>query len=81
MCGITGLLDVSASRRADDLRAVVDAMRDTLTHRGPDAAGTWLDAPAGIALGHRRLSIVDLSAAGAQPMESASGRYVLTYNG
>jgi len=81
MCGITGALDLSASQREDDLRAVVDAMRDTLTHRGPDADGTWLDAPAGIALGHRRLSIVDLTSAGAQPMESASGRFVLTYNG
>jgi asparagine synthase (glutamine-hydrolysing) len=81
MCGIVGLLDTSASQREDDLRTLVDAMRDTLRHRGPDASGTWVDAPAGIALGHRRLSIVDLSDAGAQPMASASGRWILTYNG
>lgn len=81
MCGITGILDLSASQREGELRAAVDAMRDTLTHRGPDAEGTWIDPAAGIALGHRRLSIVDLSDAGAQPMESASGRWVLTYNG
>src|SRR3954454_14721492 len=65
MCGIAGVLDLDASRREEELRAIVDAMRDTLVHRGPDAAGTWLDAPAGIALGHRRLSIVDLTEAGA----------------
>ncbi len=81
MCGIAGVLDLDASSRDEELRAVVDAMRDALVHRGPDAAGTWLDAPAGIALGHRRLSIVDLTDAGAQPMVSASGRWVLTYNG
>ncbi len=56
-------------------------MRDTLVLRGPDGAGAWVDASAGIALGHRRLSIVDLSAAGNQPMLSASGRYVVAFNG
>jgi asparagine synthase (glutamine-hydrolysing) len=56
-------------------------MRDSLLHRGPDHAGLWLDADAGIALAHRRLSILDLSAAGHQPMVSASGRYVLVFNG
>ena len=56
-------------------------MRDRLAHRGPDDAGLWMDAAAGIALGARRLSVVDLSAAGRQPMTSGDGRWVLTLNG
>jgi asparagine synthase (glutamine-hydrolysing) len=56
-------------------------MTDRLVHRGPDDGGTWIDADAGIALGHRRLSILDLSPQGRQPMLSASGRYVIAFNG
>jgi asparagine synthase (glutamine-hydrolysing) len=56
-------------------------MTDTLTHRGPDDRGLWCDADRGIALGHRRLSILDLSPAGHQPMVSSRGRYVIAYNG
>ncbi len=56
-------------------------MSDTLAHRGPDDRGAWVDPEAGIALGHRRLSIIDLSALGHQPMLSSDGRYVISYNG
>ncbi len=66
---------------ADWLRAMVGAMADTLQHRGPDDRGAWVDAEAGVALGHRRLSIIDLSPLGHQPMVSPDGRFVLTYNG
>ena len=61
--------------------AAVDRMSDALVHRGPDDAGRWTDAPAGIVLGSRRLSILDLSPAGHQPMLSANGRYVCVFNG
>ena len=77
MCGIAGILD----RRSEDLRPVIDRMVKALHHRGPDASGTWVDERTGLALGHARLSIIDLSDEGNQPMLSASGRYVLTYNG
>jgi asparagine synthase (glutamine-hydrolysing) len=56
-------------------------MADTLIHRGPDDAGVWVDEHVGLALGHRRLAILDLSPAGHQPMVSASGRYVIAFNG
>lgn len=78
MCGLAGGLN-----RADfaALDAALPAMTRALVHRGPDDGGHWTDPDAGIALGHRRLSIVDLSPAGHQPMLSASGRYVIAYNG
>ena len=79
MCGIAGiLLDPVA---APDRLALIGAMTATLNHRGPDGDGLWIDRAAGIALGHRRLSIVDLSEAGHQPMFSDGGGLVLTYNG
>ena len=81
MCGIDGFLDLRQSARGEDLTDIVARMTTTLVHRGPDASGSWVDADAGIALGHRRLSIIDLTDAGAQPMHSASGRYVISYNG
>lgn len=80
MCGITGFLkdqsfDLTASRQA------VQRMTSALRHRGPNEQGEWLDSHAGVALGHSRLSILDLSSAGSQPMTSASGRYVIVFNG
>lgn len=76
MCGITGFI-----QSVNDPQAIITAMADTLGHRGPDAGGIWFEQSEGIALGHRRLSILDLTDAGSQPMLSASGRYVLSYNG
>lgn len=81
MCGIAGFLRLGGSRRALPTAADLDRMTDALAHRGPDGRGTLYDSAAGIGLGHRRLSIRDLSPAGAQPMVSASGRFVIVYNG
>ena len=80
MCGIAGFLQRTAEVD-EPLERLAQTMADTLTHRGPDDSGTWADSAAGIALGHRRLSIIDLSAAGHQPMLSANGRFVVSYNG
>jgi len=80
MCGITGFL--RGSRTSDEEAGeTIRRMTDTLRHRGPDDSGIWLDERDGIALGHRRLSIIDLSPEGHQPMLSASGRYVIVFNG
>lgn len=78
MCGVTGILATNAERALAEECA---QMCNTLVHRGPDDSGVWADREQGIALGFRRLSIVDLSAEGHQPMHSASGRYVLVFNG
>jgi asparagine synthase (glutamine-hydrolysing) len=80
MCGIAGFLTADGSV-FDSLEAVAIRMALNIAHRGPDDHGAWADVHAGIALGHRRLSIVDLSAAGHQPMHSASGRFVMAFNG
>jgi asparagine synthase (glutamine-hydrolysing) len=80
MCGIAGLIDPrggAAGALADQVRA----MAATLRHRGPDDEGLWVEAAAGVALGHRRLSIIDLSALGHQPMESADRQFVAVFNG
>ena len=81
MCGITGIWQRSGSGDADELGRRVTRMADALRHRGPDDGQAWVDAGSGMALGFRRLAIVDLSAAGRQPMPSASGRYTVVYNG
>lgn len=82
MCGIAGIFHGrSFGEGGEALRALAARMGDTLAHRGPDDAGVWVDASAGLALAHRRLSIIDLSAAGHQPMASASGRFRIVFNG
>ena len=80
MCGIAGFLTSSAETEVD-LKITVSRMTNLLAHRGPDDSGIWVDRASGIALGHRRLSILDLSSDGHQPMHSESGRYVIVFNG
>lgn len=81
VCGIAGLLDPEGGTGADRLGALATSMASTLAHRGPDAAGVWVDAAAGLALGHRRLAVIELGVAGDQPMVSSGGRWVVAYNG
>jgi asparagine synthase (glutamine-hydrolysing) len=81
MCGISGFLDRSHQWGSAKLQATALEMVESLHHRGPDDSGMWVDAQVGIALGHRRLAIVDLSSDGHQPMHSFCGRYVLSFNG
>lgn len=81
MCGIAGFLSTDQSRSRTVNDDIANRMNQAIAHRGPDAAGIWCDPEAGIWLAHRRLSIVDLSDAGSQPMVSGCGRYVLVYNG
>lgn len=79
MCGISGYLGHMRSR--DAALEALRMMTDAIIHRGPDDSGYWLDVAEGVALGNRRLAVIDPSPAGHQPMESADGRYVITYNG
>ena len=78
MCGIAGILGVGAGL---DLRNIALAMANHLTHRGPDSGGIWVSQNFPIALSHRRLSILDPTPSGHQPMMSASGRYIISFNG
>lgn len=80
MCGIAGLFRPGGGDESL-LAGYVSKMTDSLRHRGPDAGNIWTNAPAGVAFGHRRLSILDLSEAGAQPMRSDCGRFTVTFNG
>lgn len=81
MCGMTGFVLARAGMDSVALRATAGAMAAAIRHRGPDDAGAWADEQAGVALGHVRLAILDLSPAGHQPMASDSGRYVIAFNG
>lgn len=80
MCGIAGVL---ASERdgVETLTAIAEQMGLALTHRGPDGHGVWREVGCGVAMSHRRLSIIDLSYHGSQPMVSHTGRYVMSFNG
>ncbi len=78
MCGIAGIFSLKGGA---DLPRTLARMCASLSHRGPDDHGAWSDADASVHLGHRRLSVIDLSPQGAQPMVSASGRFVLVFNG
>lgn len=80
MCGISGFW-TRGGVRDGDARGVAEAMSGRLSHRGPDGSGVWCDPAAGVALAHRRLAVVDLSGAAAQPMRSPCGRFVITCNG
>jgi asparagine synthase (glutamine-hydrolysing) len=81
VCGISGFINLSRQSGSADLRKLVSQMSDTLQHRGPDDSGEWVDPTAGVALGFRRLAILDLSPTGHQPMVSANERYIIVFNG
>jgi asparagine synthase (glutamine-hydrolysing) len=81
MCGIAGWVSRSQAVSSTTLLHTVSAMAEVLHHRGPDGSGAWCDEEAGVALGHTRLAVIDLSESGKQPMRSRDGRYVLNYNG
>ena len=81
MCGFTGFLRAVGGVDNAQAHGVLHHMANAIAHRGPDSDGYWTDPATGVGLAHRRLAIVDLSPAGAQPMASVSGRYVLAFNG
>ena len=81
MCGLVGFLGGDSLEGKEGTEALLQRMADTISYRGPNDSGYWCDMDQQIGLGHRRLSIVDLSSAGQQPMISPSGRYVIVFNG
>lgn len=81
MCGFAGALGFGNGLQRTGWQSVLTSMGRAIAHRGPDDSGLWMDADAGVGLVHRRLSILDLSPAGHQPMTSPSGRYVIAFNG
>ena len=80
MCGICGLIQPKQKSSAYNSEHVVIKMREKLTHRGPDQSGEWFNKEEEAYFGHRRLSVIDLSENGRQPMVSKCGNYVITYN-
>ena len=79
MCGFTGFIyDACPSEK---WHIILNNMSETMIHRGPDDSGIWFDAKTGVGLAHRRLSIIDLTKEGHQPMQSHSGRFIIVYNG
>jgi asparagine synthase (glutamine-hydrolysing) len=81
MCGITGFFHAQQQMSNDEMGNIVQKMCQSLIHRGPDDSGIWIDSENTIALGHRRLAIIDISPLGHQPMVSPDGRYVIVFNG
>ena len=81
MCGFTGFLDRRGRYGASEAAALATAMAESIRARGPDDGGVWVDPLAGYAVGFRRLSIIDLTESGHQPMVSSNGRYVIAFNG
>ena len=79
MCGIAGIFSIGRDRQK--MLRIASQMAKKIQSRGPDASGEWVDEVAGIAFGHRRLSVLDLTPTGTQPMHSACNRYVTTFNG
>ena len=81
MCGITGLIQVAKKNDALELSAQIKRMNDALSRRGPDDEGAWVNSERQLALGQRRLAVLELSQLGHQPILSSSSRYVMTFNG
>ncbi len=80
MCGIAGIIKNQNSDSLD-LKYQIKKMSSSIEHRGPDNSDYWLDNNSGVALGHQRLSVIDLSNAGNQPMQFVNGRFVISFNG
>ena len=80
MCGITGFISNNCSIK-NNMQSIIENMTATLNHRGPDDTGIWYDLESKIALGHKRLSILDLSHAGHQPMISSNEKFIIVFNG
>src|SRR5262249_36539187 len=81
MCGIVGVVDYEGHYSPAELQGLTRAMRDTMTHRGPDDAGLWSSPDGRVCLGHRRLSIIDLRPEGRQPMLNEDAQVAVTFNG
>ncbi len=81
MCGLAGFLAFETSLKRSNMHQIAKSMTDAIVHRGPDSHDIWQDADVALALGHRRLAILDLSPEGHQPMASETGRYMIVYNG